>query len=390
MQHKARLFSKLPGAERAARLLADIADTPCPFAPVKADRQLALYGAGNLGRLARDFLKAVGHDFAFVIDRDAVRASRWPDWVGERVFQLEQVTETDRHNVRLAVCVVLSPYVPIERALSAAGFADVVPFFDLAENFRHVHPLSNGWFAPPLSGNDRAKTAEVLLRWSDDVSRAHHLQFLAWRRIREEWTFKHAPHPKEPRFLIADVAEVLGGREIYVDAGAYHGVVIADFLAQTHGRFRQIVAIEPDRSSRALLAKNLPKDSRITVMDTALSDCEGSVTFHEGLGYASQISKTGKLQITARPLDALGLAPTFIKLHLEGGELAALKGARETLLAHRPIVAATVYHDDDGIWRTPLWLMETLPDYKYLFRAHSWCGTGAVVYAIPDSRTVRH
>ncbi len=27
--------------------------------------------------------------------------------------------------------------------------------------------------------------------------------------------------------------------------------------------------------------------------------------------------------------------------------------------------------------------METLPDYRFLFRAHSWCGTGAVVYAIP-------
>ncbi|MGH6683957.1 MAG: FkbM family methyltransferase [Pseudolabrys sp.] len=388
MQHKARSFSELPDAEWATGLLADIADAPCPFAPVKADRPLALYGAGNLGRLARDFLKAVGHDFAFVIDRDAVRAAREPDWVGGRILPLEQVTETDRHNVRLAVCVVLSPYVPIERALSAAGFVDIVPFFDLAENFRHAHPLSNGWFAPPLSGNDRAKAAEVLLRWDDDISRAHHLQFLAWRCMREEWTFERAPHPKEPRFFIADVAEALGEREVYVDAGAYHGVVIADFLAQTHGRFRQIVAIEPDRSSRALLTKNLPMDSRVTVMDTALSDREGSVTFHEGLGYASQISNTGKLQIIARPLDALGLEPTFIKLHLEGGELAALNGARETLLEHRPIIAATVYHNDDGIWRTPLWLMEALPDYKYLFRAHSWCGTGAVVYGIPEERRV--
>ena len=75
-----------------------------------------------------------------------------------------------------------------------------------------------------------------------------------------------------------------------------------------------------------------------------------------------------------------------MKLHLEGAELAALQGARKTLLANRPIVAATVYHNADGIWKTPLWLMETLPDYRFLFRAHSWCGTGAVVYAIPKAR----
>jgi hypothetical protein len=92
------------------------------------------------------------------------------------------------------------------------------------------------------------------------------------------------------------------------------------------------------------------------------------------------------MQVTVRSLDALGLAPTFVKLHLEGAELAALKGARETLLACRPMIAATVYHNDDGIWKTALWLMETLPGYRFLFRIHSWCGTGAVIYAIPQER----
>jgi hypothetical protein len=92
------------------------------------------------------------------------------------------------------------------------------------------------------------------------------------------------------------------------------------------------------------------------------------------------------MHVETRPLDALGLSPTFLKLHLEGAELLALKGARETLLSCRPIVAATVYHNADGLWKTPLWMMQTLPDYRFFFRAHSWCGTGAVVYAIPSER----
>jgi len=49
-------------------------------------------------------------------------------------------------------------------------------------------------------------------------------------------------------------------------------------------------------------------------------------------------------------------------------------------------VLATVYHNEDGIWKTAHWLMDTLPDYRFLFRAHSWCGTGAVIYAIPEER----
>ena len=85
-------------------------------------------------------------------------------------------------------------------------------------------------------------------------------------------------------------------------------------------------------------------------------------------------------------LDSLDLAPDFIKLHLEGAELDALRGARETIRRHRPIIAVTTYHNADGIWRTPAWLMDTLEDYRFLMRLHSGCGTGAVVYALPQEQ----
>ena len=99
------------------------------------------------------------------------------------------------------------------------------------------------------------------------------------------------------------------------------------------------------------------RHGRIHCSDCALADVEGDLPFREGLGYASQLSETGTMRVAARPLDTMGLSPTFLKLHLEGGELAALKGALKTLSLSRPIVAATVYHNVDGVWRTPRWLM---------------------------------
>ena len=36
---------------------------------------------------------------------------------------------------------------------------------------------------------------------------------------------------------------------------------------------------------------------------------------------------------------------------------------------------------------TAWWLMETLSGYRFLFRNHSWCGTGSVIYGIPEERT---
>jgi FkbM family methyltransferase len=389
LPHKARSFAALPGPDQASLLLAEIATAPCSFAPVSADKPLALYGGGNLGRLARDFLKAVGQDFVMAIDRNARRLESEPGWAGVPLLQPDEVTETAKRGTRLAVSLVASPYVPIERSLAALGFTDIVPFYDLAENFRQLHPLSNGWFAPPLSVQDRENTAKVLALWDDDVSRAHHLQFLAWRRLREEWTFEAAPLPDCERFFIPDITSVLRSDEILLDAGAHHGGVVDTFTRQTKGEFRQIVAIEPDPANRARLASRIAGDPRVTIYDFAVADDEGEAPFHDALGYASQLSDTGRLRVATRPVDSLGLSPSFVKLHLEGAELAALKGARRTLVAARPMIAATVYHNADGIWRTPLWLMETLPDYRCLFRAHSWCGTGAVIYAIPNERLKR-
>jgi FkbM family methyltransferase len=389
--HKARSFSYAPDAEGSAMLLAELATAPCAFAPATSDSSLALYGAGNLGLLAGEFLTAVGRDFHMVVDRNAREAGREPRWSGVSLVHPDDVPVTAKRGLCLAVSIVISPYVPIERSLLALGFEDVVPFYDLAESFRDRHPLSNGWFASPFSALDREKTAEVLALWDDDVSRAHHLQFLAWRRLREEWTFETAPIPACSRFFIPEVVDALQPDECLLDGGAHHGTVIEAFVKQTNGCFRQIVAIEPDPFNRALLIDNLrsslPDNPDVKVYDCVLADDENSMLFHEGLGYASQLSPTGQMRVMTRPLDTLGLSPTFLKLHLEGAELLALKGARATLLSCRPIIAATIYHNADGLWKTPLWLMQTLPDYRFLFRAHSWCGTGAVVYAIPNERT---
>jgi FkbM family methyltransferase len=385
--HTARRFDRLPDAPEIRRLLATLVGTPCRFAPPKPAGPLVLYGAGSLGRLARDFLKHVGHELALVIDRDAARVAGDPEWAGVRVVPPHQAGETD---ASVAVSIATAPYVPIERALLDLGFADVVPFYDFAESFRHRHPLSNGWFAPPLSAEDEVNIAAVSARWHDDISRAHYLQFLAWRCLREEWTFAGAPVVHGQRYFLPEIAALLHDAEVLVDAGAHHGGVTAAFVRSRQGKFRRIVAVEPDSFNRAKLADTLERrfggDSRIAILDCALAECEGEALFHEGLGHASQLSTTGRKRVALRRLDALQLAPTFIKLHLEGGELAALRGARETLLAHRPIVAATVYHNADGMWRTPLWLMQTLPDYRFLFRLDAWCGTGGVLYAIPNER----
>src|SRR3954470_8868180 len=94
--HKARSFARLPDINECRSLLAEVANAPCPFGAVSADRPLALYGAGNLGRLAREFLKAVGHDFVMVIDRNARRMAGDPARADVRLLHPDDVTASDK------------------------------------------------------------------------------------------------------------------------------------------------------------------------------------------------------------------------------------------------------------------------------------------------------
>lgn len=46
----------------------------------------------------------------------------------------------------------------------------------------------------------------------------------------------------------------------------------------------------------------------------------------------------------------------------------------------------TAYHNEAGLWPLPTWLMDNLTSYRHYFRLHSWCGTGAVIYCVPEER----
>jgi FkbM family methyltransferase len=209
--------------------------------------------------------------------------------------------------------------------------------------------------------------------------------------LRQEWVFSEAPVTTHDRFFIPEIMQCLTRDETFLDAGAHHGHVSLRFLNATANAFASIVAIEPDGASRSICLETIARlppeiTGRIQICDALLDAESRTQPFHGGLGYASQIAATGASFLPTTTIDSLGLSPTLMKLHLEGAELSALKGARQTISKDRPIIAATTYHNDDGIWRTPAWLMENLEGYRVLMRLHGWCGTGAVVYAIPEER----
>jgi FkbM family methyltransferase len=144
----------------------------------------------------------------------------------------------------------------------------------------------------------------------------------------------------------------LHGLVIY-DVGAFQGLLTM-FFAQ---RARQVISYEPNTGNHARLVENLRLNNLDNVMvrkiglgskrESAMMVTSpvmpggASIERHTVAGLRNSGSALVSEEICLTTLDddiqAMSLPPPdFIKIDIEGAELAALQGARSTLLTHKP------------------------------------------------------
>jgi FkbM family methyltransferase len=145
----------------------------------------------------------------------------------------------------------------------------------------------------------------------------------------------------------------LNGMVVY-DVGAFHGMLTMFFAS----RCKQVVCYEPNEVNRARLIENVCLNYLINVevRKFGVGSEIGSATLH----YSPEMAGGGTLQpnvaagiaqavqITTLDHDIAAAklpAPDLIKIDIEGWELEALKGARETLAAHHPALFLEMHGD---------------------------------------------
>jgi hypothetical protein len=78
--------------------------------------------------------------------------------------------------------------------------------------------------------------------------------------------------------------------------------------------------------------------------------------------------------------------PSHIKMDIEGAEMSALIGAKESLLSYRPKLAISLYHLPYDVTRIPIYLMTLLHDYAWFIRCYGAHGYDTILYGIPLER----
>ena len=145
-------------------------------------------------------------------------------------------------------------------------------------------------------------------------------------------------------------AESISPSSVVYDVGANAGwyTLLASELAGPRGK---VVAFEPLPSELRYLKGNVKINhcTNVQIIEAAISDSEGTATFFavaDGtLGSLSPVYGSSPNTTTVKTVTIDSLvkkkiipAPDVVKMDIERGELAALKGAASTLAEHAPII----------------------------------------------------
>lgn len=143
---------------------------------------------------------------------------------------------------------------------------------------------------------------------------------------------------------------------------------------------RSIHSFEPNPELCARLERRFARNSRVVFHNVGLSDAEGEAflympvyrgySFHGLAGLdetdvrrmvAGMVARFDPRLLSVRPmtirlarLDDLDLAPTFVKLDIQGHEYRALLGAEQTIRGHKPVLLIEKPEAMTTAWLTDL------------------------------------
>ena len=178
----------------------------------------------------------------------------------------------------------------------------------------------------------------------------------------------------------------LTDHESYFDCGAFTGDTIAAFLKVTGGLYRHIWAAEPDRSNYNWLIQYI-KDEKlrnIDVVNKGIYSYAGKLPFQETGSMLSMITDDSDNYIETDTVDHITVENpvTYIKMDVEGVELAALKGAEQTIRKYHPVLGISIYHKPQDLIEIPKYIKEIVPEYRFYFRVHKKLAIDTVLYGV--------
>ncbi len=332
----------------------------------KTQKPIVLYGMGNGADKILDWCEANGVQVQGVFASDEfVRGQQFRGFTVERYDVLRA-----RFGDELLVVIAFASERPevLERFAGLSQEQQVVaphlPLFDEAKT------VSMEWLA-----QYEQELQQVYDGLADDASRRVFAATLNYKLSGKlEYLFDCTTQREgDLRELIAPTTD-----ELYLDLGAYNGDTLNELGRLTDWHWRGALAVEPDRRScrklRAAAEALAAKGLAVEVHEAGIWSEAGELGFSDSGGRQSTFIGAQKRSVPVTTIDAVaaGRAVTFIKMDVEGAELQAIAGGRQTISTFRPKLFVAAYHYDMDLFRLPLLLWQLVPEYKIYLRKHPY------------------
>lgn len=237
---------------------------------------------------------------------------------------------------------------------------------------------------------ERDSISEAIGWFLDERSRREFVAQIRWRLHLDFGCLPAAV--REEQYFPDDVFKLHGG-EVFVDCGAFDGDSVDAFLRRQGEAFRRIIALEPDPVNYRKMEDRVsrysdPVRGKIHLEQKGVSDFTGPLRFDGEGSLSSAASPNGAIEIECVTLDELldGTEPTYIKMDIEGAELQALQGARNSLRASASVLAISAYHKQNHLWQVPKLIKAMNPGSQLFLRPHNEECWDTVCYAVPSTR----
>ncbi|MDE7294847.1 MAG: FkbM family methyltransferase [Oscillospiraceae bacterium] len=195
-------------------------------------------------------------------------------------------------------------------------------------------------------------------------------------------------YTKKPVYFDDDII-TLCENETFIDCGAYDGDTILEFTKaiktqEKSAGYKKVIAFEADPTNAEKMKNNLAGLENIEIITKGVSDKAGVLHFAASGSVSSSIVSENGIEIEVTTIDETVKDEnvTFIKMDIEGSELKALTGARNTIKQCRPKLAICVYHKAEDLMTIPQYIQSLVPDYKLYLRNYSAEGIETVLYAL--------
>lgn len=245
--------------------------------------------------------------------------------------------------------------------------------FDFGDLFLRVYDrkYDSDWFI-----KNRDKILKAIELFEDNKSKEVYTNIIC-NRIAPHLANKSFNDMKEENEYFSTGIFELTDEECIVDCGAYIGDSLEDYYRIKNGKFATYYCFELDYSNCMICQDKINEyhKDNIVLINAGVSNENTKVAVTKSNGLNARVDENGSQENTTRLVrlddELSGKKVTFIKMDIEGAEIAALDGAKNIISEQKPKLAISAYHYLSDLWEVPLYINSINPQYKLFLRHHT-------------------